>query len=54
MVCVATVHSFQTGPPVYRELENRHFVGNGRFVVEGGEITVESRVGVGGASTGMD
>ncbi|RAO73523.1 uncharacterized protein BHQ10_009535 [Talaromyces amestolkiae] len=42
----STVHTFRTGNPKYKHLENKTFVGNGRFVITQNpfSITVESRI----------
>lgn len=34
----------QVGDPNYKDLENSTWVGNGRFVLEGERLSVESRV----------
>ncbi|KAK2749196.1 hypothetical protein FQN57_006811 [Myotisia sp. PD_48] len=39
-----TIHGFECGHPKYKFLENHSWVGNGRFVVGDGTLTVESRV----------
>ncbi|KAL8776107.1 MAG: hypothetical protein Q9203_002632 [Teloschistes exilis] len=53
-----TIHTFESGHPKYKFLENKSWVGNGRFVVhpEGvlKGLIVESRVSEVDASTDMD
>ncbi|KAI9785104.1 MAG: hypothetical protein M1816_000515 [Peltula sp. TS41687] len=49
-----TTHTMQVGDPKLKVLENCTFVGNGRFVVEDGKVTAESRVSKVVASTEMD
>lgn len=55
LICVlATYLTFEVGNGKYKELENCTFVGNGRFIVEDGRITVESRWSVVVPSTASD
>jgi hypothetical protein len=52
---LATLHTFEAGAPELKDLENCHWVGNGRFIIgEGGSITVESRISKVVPSTDMD
>ncbi|KAL0639487.1 hypothetical protein Q9L58_001516 [Maublancomyces gigas] len=46
--------TFEVGSGKYKELENCTFVGNGRFIVEDGKISVESRWSVVVPSTASD
>ncbi|KAI9785096.1 MAG: hypothetical protein M1816_000507 [Peltula sp. TS41687] len=39
-----TINNFEVGDPKYKDLENCAWVGNGRFAMEDGKWTVESRV----------
>lgn len=41
---VASAWTFEVGDPRYKKLENSVWVGNGRFLVNGGNVVVESRV----------
>jgi hypothetical protein len=50
----ATYHTFETGTPELKDLENTHWMGNGRFVLSETGLTVESRVSKVVASTVMD
>lgn len=50
----ATIHTFETGTPELKELENSHWMGNGRFVLGENGLTVESRVSKVIPSTAMD
>jgi hypothetical protein len=50
----ATYHTFETGAPELKDLENTHWMGNGRFVLSETGLTVESRVSKVVASTVMD
>ncbi|KAJ6153529.1 hypothetical protein N7470_006488 [Penicillium chermesinum] len=49
-----TIHTFETGTPELKELENSHWMGNGRFVLGENGLTVESRVSKVVPSTAMD
>ncbi|KAF3009314.1 hypothetical protein E8E15_002612 [Penicillium rubens] len=49
-----TIHTFETGTPELKELENSHWMGNGRFVLGENGLTVESRVSKVIPSTAMD
>lgn len=46
--------TFEAGSGKYKDLEDQTFVGNGRFVVEGGKLSVESRWSVVVPSTESD
>lgn len=43
LICEATYLTFEVGDGRYEVLRDMTFVGNGRFVVEGGKMEVESR-----------
>ena len=47
-------HSFEVGEGKNKELENRTWVGNGRFIVSDKGIALESRVSQLVPSTAMD
>ncbi|KAL6851329.1 hypothetical protein ACO1O0_008457 [Amphichorda felina] len=50
-----TLHTFEAGSPELKDLENCHWVGNGRFILgEGKGLIVESRISKVVASTDMD
>lgn len=54
--CVtASHHTFEVGDAKYKELENRTWVGNGRFIVhEDGTLSVEVKISSVVASTDME
>lgn len=55
LICVLAMYlTFEVGSGKYKQLENCTFVGNGRFVVEDGKISVESRWSVVVPSTASD
>lgn len=41
---LATIHTFEVGKEELKDLENCHWVGNGRFILSETGLTVESRV----------
>ncbi|RDW80310.1 hypothetical protein BP6252_04948 [Coleophoma cylindrospora] len=50
-----TLHTFEAGVPELKDLENCHWVGNGRFILgEDKGLTVESRISKVVPSTAMD
>ncbi|ORY03473.1 hypothetical protein BCR34DRAFT_667402 [Clohesyomyces aquaticus] len=49
-----TIHTFETGHPELKDLENCQWVGNGRFILAETGLTVESRVSKIVPSTDMD
>lgn len=55
MCVVATNFTFEVGSGKYKDLENRTFVGNGRFIIgDVGQVSVETRVSVVVPSTASD
>ncbi|KAL2807715.1 hypothetical protein BJX63DRAFT_436767 [Aspergillus granulosus] len=50
----STIHTFETGVEELKDLENAHWVGNGRFILGETGLTVESRVSKVVPSTDMD
>lgn len=54
MFVIATYLTFEVGSGKYKELENYTFVGNGRFIVQDGKVSVESRISVVVSSTEKD
>lgn len=55
LICVlATYLTFEVGSEKYKELGNCTFVGNSRFMVEDGKLSVESRWSAVVASTVSD
>lgn len=55
LICViATNLTFEVGSGKYKELEDCTFVGNVRFIIEDGQISVETRASVVIPSTASD
>lgn len=55
LMCVlATNLTFEVGSGKYKDLENHTFVGNGRFIIEDGQVSVETRASVVVPSTASD
>ena len=41
---IATLNTFETGNPALKDLETACWVGNSRFVLENGQMAVETRI----------